>query len=245
MGLTQPRGAFDRTGCAARCAAVPSPVPPAAAAAYAAAGAHGRRSGARGLRRPSSTSVPRPRTAASLGFVWPHAGARTAHLTSCARTRTCTHTHAHTRAHTHPTPLHATATTSSTTNTDHAHTSLYRRRAALVTASLARLAPAYVARRRAVRRWHEATVARLAAHCTRLARRTLEARRSEGLSASGHAVRLALRRWARRTLNGAGVAEWLLAQRCEGMRSAMHRWRASSAWLRLHRFTGVRALLWQ
>ena len=79
---------------------------------------------------------------------------------------------------------------------------------------------------------------------TRRAHRTFEVRRSEGLSAGGHAVRLALRRWAHRTLGCLHLVEWLLAQRCEVMRSAMHRWRASTAGRRLHCRAGMRDLLW-
>ena len=118
--------------------------------------------------------------------------------------------------------------------------------AALLAASLARLNPAYFARLRAVRRWYGATVERAAARHARRAHRSFEVRRSEGLSADGHAVRLALRRWAHRTLSYCSrLEEWMLTQRCEVMRSAMHRWRASTAGpRRLHCRAGVRDLLW-
>ena len=118
--------------------------------------------------------------------------------------------------------------------------------AALLAASVARLNPAYFARLRAVRRWYGATVARAAARHARRACRTFEVRRSEGLSAGGHAVRLAVRRWAQRTLGYCSrLEEWVLTQRCEVMRSAVHRWRASTAGpRRLHCRAGVRDLLW-
>jgi len=118
--------------------------------------------------------------------------------------------------------------------------------AALLAASLARLNPAFFARLRAVRRWHGATVARAAARDARRARYSLEARRYEELSAGGHAVRLAVRRWAQRTLGYCLRLEaWAAEARCEVMRCAMHRWRVSTAGpRRIHCRAGVRDLLW-
>ena len=118
--------------------------------------------------------------------------------------------------------------------------------AALLAASLARLNPAYFARLRAVRRWYGATVARAAARDARRARYSLEARRYEGLSAGGHAVRLAVRRWAQGTLGYCLRLEaWAAEARCQVMRCAMHRWRVSTAGpRRIHCRAGVRDLLW-
>ena len=158
--------------------------------------------------------------------------------------RGCTRRAAHSCTHAH---LTRAPSSSSSPSINKQSSPLCRRRAALLAASLARLTPAYFARQRAVRLWHSATVARAAARRARRARRahrTFEVRRSEGLSAGGHAVRLALRRWAHRTLGCLHLVEWLLAQRCEVMRSAMHRWRASTAGRRLHCRAGMRDLLW-